>query len=101
MDARDARGGRRDDGDEEEEGGERAIWGIVDRARAEAIGSGLRVGDVRSRCGLCVCVRCIDGVCVCVCVDLFTGGFSYDHTFSVDTKTAGTVRGRALERAAA
>jgi len=34
-------------------------------------------------------VRCIDGVCVCVCVDLFTGGFSYDHKFSVDTKTAG------------
>jgi len=52
-------------------------------------------------CGVdCVCVRCIDGVCVCVCVDLFTGGFSYDHKFSVDTKTAGTVRGRALERAA-
>ena len=52
-------------------------------------------------CGVdCVCVRCIDGVCVCVCVDLFTGGFSYDHKFSVDTKTAGTVSGRALERAA-
>lgn len=38
-------------------------------------------------------------VCVCVRVDLFTGGFSYDHKFSVDTKTAGTVSGRALERA--
>ena len=47
VDARDARGGRRDDGDEEEEGGEIAIWGIVDRPRPEAIGSGLSIGGVR------------------------------------------------------
>ena len=49
----------------------------------------------------CVCACGVLTVCACVCVDLFTGGFSYDHKFSVDTKTAGTVRGRALERAAA
>ena len=70
------------------------------RSRARGGGFARVYASVMCVCGVdCVCVRCIDGVCVCVCVDLFTGGFSYDHKFSVDTKTAGTVSGRALERA--
>ena len=79
--------------------GTRATRGAI-QTRAEGLRTRGCGGDAR---GADAGVReevCETDVWVCRCVDLFTGGFNYDHKFAFDTKAAGTVSTRAREDAA-
>jgi len=81
--------------------------GGVARDRARARREGKTLGDVsthrvrgfaKKMNDICTTERLTTRAIACV--DLFTGGFAYDHKFSFDAKTAGTVRdGRAIARA--